>query len=348
MASWGSRRGRFCATWSEYPVVTRKRARRVENSRRTSRWRELPLTLPAECAKLVTGLRELKARSGLNLAELAEATAISKSSWERYLNGKQFPPRHAVAALCRVVRETEVRETEVGETGEGETGMGETDSGILAGWALADAAWSGREHGIAADHVRSSPATEHSATVRPDDPAPRRCPGPLHRALLAASVFITRRPRTATAGVLLACAAMITPAAIYHMSHGVTRASRARPPVCRLGSCEGRNPRTTACEDPITVASHTAADGTRLEIRLSPSCQAGWIRARPAHKGFRIEITGPGGHRQSAVVTTLPSDQGPVTTAMISAAHPSRLRACYYPSAHQPGRECFDGADAPT
>ncbi|MBI0382651.1 helix-turn-helix transcriptional regulator, partial [Streptomyces albiflaviniger] len=63
----------------------------MENSRRTSRWRELPPTLPAECARLVTDLRELKARSGLNLAELAEATAISKSSWERYLNGKQFP-----------------------------------------------------------------------------------------------------------------------------------------------------------------------------------------------------------------------------------------------------------------
>ncbi|EXU69197.1 hypothetical protein Z951_05020 [Streptomyces sp. PRh5] len=299
----------------------------MENSRRTSRWRELPPTLPAECWRLVTDLRELKARSGLNLAELAEATAISKSSWERYLNGKQFPPRHAVAALCQVV--------------------GETDAGILARWALADAAWSCREHGIAAGHVRSSPTTEHAAAVGPDEPAPRRPPGPLHRALLAASVFITRRPRTATAGVVLACAAMITPAAIYHMAHGVTRASRARPPVCRLGSCEGRNPRTTACEDPITVASRTAADGTRLEIRLSPSCRAGWIRTRPTHKGFRIEITGPGGHRQSAVVTTLPSDQGPVTTAMISAAHPARLRACYYPSAHQPGRECFDGADAP-
>ncbi|MGW7658039.1 helix-turn-helix domain-containing protein [Streptomyces asiaticus] len=299
----------------------------MENSRRTSRWRELPLTLPAECAELVTDLRELKARSGLNLAELAEATAISKSSWERYLNGKQFPPRHAVAALCQVV--------------------GETDAGILARWALADAAWSCREHGIAAGHVRSSRTTEHAAVVRPDEPAPCRHPGPLHRVLLAASVFITGRPRTATAGIVLACAAMITPAAIYHMSHGVTRASRARPPVCRLGSCEGRNPRTTACEDPVTVASHTADDGTRLEIRLSPSCQAGWIRTRPTHKGFRIEITGPGGHRQSAVVTTLPSDQGPVTTAMISAAHPSRLRACYYPSAHQPGRECFDGADVP-
>ncbi|MFE2442911.1 helix-turn-helix domain-containing protein [Streptomyces melanosporofaciens] len=306
----------------------------MENSRRTSRWRELPPTLPPECAQLVTDLRELKARSGLNLAELAEATAISKSSWERYLNGKQFPPRHAVAALCRVVGETEV---------------GEGDSGILAGWAVADAAWSGREHGIAADHLRSNPTADRSAPARSDDSAPCRHPGPLHRALLAASVFITRRPRTATAGVLLACAAMITPAAVYHMSHSAARASRARPPVCRLGSCEGRNPRTTACEDPITVASHTADDGTRLEIRLSPSCQAGWIRTRPTHRGFRIEITGPGGHRQSAVVTTLPSDQelGLVTTAMVAAAHPSRLRACYYPSVHQPGRECFDGAAAP-
>ncbi|MEU1802283.1 DUF2690 domain-containing protein [Streptomyces sp. NPDC019937] len=299
----------------------------MENSRSTSHWRELPPALPTAYVNLVTDLRELKLRSGLNLAGLAETTAISKSSWERYLNGKQFPPRHAVEALCRVV--------------------GEAESGIMARWALADAAWSGREHCMTADRVRPSPAVDHSPAAGTGTPAPGPRPGPLRRALLATSLIMTRRPRTAAAVVLLACAAMLTPAVIYHMSHSAAPAAPARPPVCRLTFCEGRNPRTTACEDPLTVASHRAADGAQIEIRLSPSCQAGWIRVRPTHEGFRIEITGPGGDRQAAVVPTLPSDQGPVTTAMIAAAHPARLHACYYPSAHRPDRECFEGTDPP-
>lgn len=65
---------------------------------KATRWRALPPALPEACASLVVGLRELKDRSGLTLAELADLTALSKSSWERYLNGKQFPPRHAVEA----------------------------------------------------------------------------------------------------------------------------------------------------------------------------------------------------------------------------------------------------------
>ncbi|MGQ4732744.1 peptidoglycan-binding protein [Streptomyces sp. Ju416(a)] len=48
-------------------------------------------------------MRELKDRSGLSLAALANRTSYSKSSWERYLNGKSLPPAEAVrelAGLC--------------------------------------------------------------------------------------------------------------------------------------------------------------------------------------------------------------------------------------------------------
>ncbi|MCZ1006251.1 helix-turn-helix domain-containing protein [Streptomyces lydicus] len=39
------------------------------------------------------------------MAALAERTAYSKSSWERYLNGKQLAPRQAVEALCKAAGE---------------------------------------------------------------------------------------------------------------------------------------------------------------------------------------------------------------------------------------------------
>ncbi|GAB7103923.1 hypothetical protein JCM4814A_22370 [Streptomyces phaeofaciens JCM 4814] len=65
-------------------------------------WQPLPDGLPAEVRHFVDQLRQLKDRTGLSLAGLGAATAYSKSSWHRYLNAVQPPPRQAVAALCRV------------------------------------------------------------------------------------------------------------------------------------------------------------------------------------------------------------------------------------------------------
>jgi len=77
-----------------------------------------------ECAALAEGLRAVRSRTGLSLAALAGRTPYSKSSWERYLNGKKPVPRQAVEALCALAAEPPAR--------------------LLALWELADAEWSGR------------------------------------------------------------------------------------------------------------------------------------------------------------------------------------------------------------
>ncbi len=74
--------------------------------------------------RLASELRELRARTGLSMAALAGRTTYSKSSWERYLNGKALPPRQAVRDLCRIAHEPEGR--------------------YLALWEIAEAEWSGR------------------------------------------------------------------------------------------------------------------------------------------------------------------------------------------------------------
>ncbi|SEE40634.1 Helix-turn-helix domain-containing protein [Streptomyces sp. 3213] len=51
---------------------------------------------------LTERLRLLKQRTGLSLAALAAVTPYSKSTWHRYLNGDQVPPRAAVEALARL------------------------------------------------------------------------------------------------------------------------------------------------------------------------------------------------------------------------------------------------------
>jgi transcriptional regulator with XRE-family HTH domain len=52
--------------------------------------------------QLVVQLRRLKDHSGLSLASLQSKTGYSRSSWERYLNGRALPPRRAVEEMARV------------------------------------------------------------------------------------------------------------------------------------------------------------------------------------------------------------------------------------------------------
>ncbi|MCS0634731.1 peptidoglycan-binding protein [Streptomyces sp. LP05-1] len=67
-----------------------------------ARWKELPTGLGERERQLLVQLRRLKDHSGLSLAALAGRTGYSRSSWERYLNGKQPVPRRAVEELARV------------------------------------------------------------------------------------------------------------------------------------------------------------------------------------------------------------------------------------------------------
>ncbi|MFD3498541.1 helix-turn-helix domain-containing protein [Streptomyces sp. NPDC058676] len=87
-------------------------------------WQPLSDDLPPEVRHFVEQLRLLKDRTGLSLVALGARTAYSKSSWHRYLNATQPPPRQAVAALCRIA------------------GLGGTDAerfGVR--WELAVQAW---------------------------------------------------------------------------------------------------------------------------------------------------------------------------------------------------------------
>lgn len=66
-----------------------------------SRWKKLPDSLDPRARQFVVQLRRLKDHSGLGLAALAARTAYSRSSWDRYLNGRALPPPEAVEALAR-------------------------------------------------------------------------------------------------------------------------------------------------------------------------------------------------------------------------------------------------------
>ncbi|WP_405665073.1 XRE family transcriptional regulator [Streptomyces sp. NBC_01166] len=66
------------------------------------RWKALPEELDSQVREFTGQLRGLVDRSGLSLAAVADRTGYSKTSWERYLNGRLLAPKGAVVALAEV------------------------------------------------------------------------------------------------------------------------------------------------------------------------------------------------------------------------------------------------------
>lgn len=104
------------------------------------RWKALPDELDPQVREFTSQLRRLVDRSGLSIAAVSDRTGYSKTSWERYLNGRLLAPKGAIVALAEV------------------TG---TNAGHLATmWELAERAWSRSEmrHDMTMEAIRISQA----------------------------------------------------------------------------------------------------------------------------------------------------------------------------------------------
>ncbi|MHB9859610.1 helix-turn-helix domain-containing protein [Streptomyces sp. YIM S03343] len=89
------------------------------------RWRALPDELDPQVREFAEQLRRLVDRSGLGIAALADRTGYSRTSWERYLNGRLLAPKGAVVALAEVT--------------------GTSPGHLTTLWELAERAWSRSE-----------------------------------------------------------------------------------------------------------------------------------------------------------------------------------------------------------
>ncbi|MYQ53430.1 MULTISPECIES: helix-turn-helix domain-containing protein [unclassified Streptomyces] len=104
------------------------------------RWKALPQELDPQVREFAGHVRRLIDRSGLGLAAVADRTGYSKTSWERYLNGRLLPPKGAVVALAEVT--------------------GTHPAHLTTLWELAERAWSRAEmrHDMTMEAIRISQA----------------------------------------------------------------------------------------------------------------------------------------------------------------------------------------------
>ncbi|OKI09925.1 hypothetical protein A6A06_04690 [Streptomyces sp. CB02923] len=104
------------------------------------RWRALPEELDPQVKEFASQLRRLVERSGLSVAAVADRTGYSKTSWERYLNGRLLPPQRAVVALAEAT--------------------GAHTGHLTTMWELAERAWSRSEmrHDVTMEAIRVAQA----------------------------------------------------------------------------------------------------------------------------------------------------------------------------------------------
>lgn len=147
------------------------------------RWKALPEELDPQVKEFASQLRRLVDRSGLSIAAVADRTGYSKTSWERYLNGRLLAPKGAIVALAEVTDTNAFHLTTM--------------------WELAERAWSRAEmrHDMTMEAIQISQAraalgefgpapagTENSGgggrATAPVDPGGRRDPEPQDQSYL--------------------------------------------------------------------------------------------------------------------------------------------------------------------
>ncbi|MGI5410341.1 DUF2690 domain-containing protein [Streptomyces chartreusis] len=280
------------------------------------------MTAPSpERARLAAALRELKGRTGLSLAGLAAKTAFSKSSWDRYLNGRTLPPRDAVQELCRLAGEPEGR--------------------CLALWEIAESEGSGRA---------AAQPPEEAAPVEDDGRRGSVDQSSVHRRATLVAVLASVSA-VVVGGV--AAAALLLPDRGGEPGAALSPPPSVAGPRCRGEVCEGKSPMRMKCAGaPLTLASYRTATGASLELRYSQECGTSWARMWGTRIGDRLEMsvtggagdgtrsgTGNGRVRSVEIRNGVDADSY-VYTPMTAADPGSVVRACFDPVAG--GEECFD------
>lgn len=307
------------------------------------RWKPLPDELDPEIKEFTGQLRRLLDRGGLGVAAVADRTGYSRTSWERYLNGRLLPPKGAVAALAEAT--------------------GTNPAHLTTMWELAERAWSRSEmrHDMTMEQIRISQARaalgepgdipEGAPGVVPRDGGspPRAAQAPYQAAPQQAPPRQgtgggRRKPLVVVAGVVgvllvVAAAVLLTglggggasddkAAPTPSPSRTVATSAPALPAgvKCSGAACTGKDPEAMGCSGQYAATVSTATVGAAtIEVRYSKTCGAAWARVTQAVAGDSVRITGAGeSEPQSRPVEAA----GDAYTPMLAVPAASAAKAC--------------------
>ncbi|PCG84982.1 hypothetical protein CIB93_16690 [Streptomyces sp. WZ.A104] len=255
-------------------------------------------------------MRFLRTRSGLTLNGLAERTSYSRSSWERYLNGKAVPPRAALNEFAAAVgvaapplqqlREEEKRSWR---------------SGSREGPPHRESA-AGESPGAAPPPEGDRNPAEVPAVL--DVPEKMDSPGRGHR---------RRMTLMSIASAFLALVAGILLGAWMFGGNDAERTGRQNAgidPGCIEFECRNKDSQRVGCHLGAWTAAATWSGRTYVELRYSPRCRAAWARITEAEVGDTARVEGPRGVRSQRAVTY----ENDVYSPMVEAPYPAAARAC--------------------
>ncbi|TXS58809.1 XRE family transcriptional regulator, partial [Streptomyces sp. me109] len=278
------------------------------------RWKALPDELDPQVKEFAVQLRRLVDRSGLGVAAVADRTGYSRTSWERYLNGRLLAPKGAVVALAEVTGTSPVH--------------------LATMWELAERAWSRSEmrHDMTMEAIRISQAR---AALGEFGPPPVNGSD---RGRGRGGRGATATPGAAgTAGGVPSVPRQPTAADVEDSGSGASVASspgspsggasrrgggdqrkRATPEAakgsasvrpdlpagvkCGGEDCTGKDPEKTGCGGRSATTPTSITVGTTLvEVRYSGTCGAAWARITRAVAGDSVVVSAGAADQRAGV-----------------------------------------------
>ncbi|MFJ4711089.1 XRE family transcriptional regulator [Streptomyces sp. NPDC088785] len=327
------------------------------------RWKPLPDELDPQIKEFAGQLRRLVDRSGLGIAALADRTGYSKTSWERYLNGRLLAPKGAIVALAEV------------------TGTNPVHLNTM--WELAERSWSRSEmrHDMTMEAIRISqaraalgefagpaarpgngggaaPARSTGVAEPAGAPAASRGPAPAPGGGGFGPPPVVSSPQRGRSGgrrsLFLLVAGVVGLVVVglvgYVLLRGgddkgtaaepsksPTTSAPALPPgvKCVGDACTGKDPEAMGCGgELVESAAKVTVGAANVEVRYSKTCKAAWARIQLAAPGDGVTLSAGSATAQKSRVGD--GDTG-TYTPMIGVGSAAEAKACGTLAAGQKG-----------
>ncbi|WP_425830410.1 DUF2690 domain-containing protein [Streptomyces fractus] len=336
------------------------------------RWKALPDELDPQVREFTGQLRRLVDRSGLGIAALADRTGYSKTSWERYLNGRLLAPKGAIVSLAEVTGTNPVHLTTMWELAERAWSRSEMRHDMtMEAIRISQARAALGEFGGPAQATQTKPAKQNkqaqqdkqaqqggakSPTVPPQasapsidqfGPAPVLPPEEPPRGAVPGGGGGRRRLLMFGAGALGAALIVAIGFFVLNGKGGDGAEARKSPSPsasapqlpdgvkCVGAGCGGKDPEAMNCGGDLAQNSTEAVIGSvTVQVRYSKTCKAAWGRIQGAAPGDVVRLQKGAASSKKGTVSAADTD---AYTPMMAVDAASDVKACVTLASGQKG-----------